>query len=113
MEDTNQNRAIVCVDDEAILLIALKQELKKTFGDDYQYEVALNANEGMLLIDDLVESGVNILLILSDWLMPGIKGDEFLVQVHRKYPNIRSIMISGHIDAVSYTHLTLPTNREV
>ena len=64
MEDTNQNRAIVCVDDEAILLIALKQELKKTFGDDYQYEVALNANEGMLLIDDLVESGVNILLIL-------------------------------------------------
>ncbi|MDZ4728241.1 MAG: response regulator [Leptospira sp.] len=98
MEDTNQNRAIVCVDDEAILLIALKQELKKTFGDDYQYEVALNANEGMLLIDDLVESGVNILLILSDWLMPGIKGDEFLVQVHRKYPNIRSIMISGHID---------------
>jgi len=27
--------------------------------------------------------------------MPGIKGDEFLVQVHKKYPGIVKVMLTG------------------
>src|SRR6218665_1817436 len=98
METTLEQSAILCVDDEPIILIALKQELKKQFGNEFQYEVALNANEALAVIDELVETGVNVILILSDWLMPGIKGDEFLISIHKKYPEIRSIMITGHID---------------
>ncbi|TGK39256.1 response regulator [Leptospira gomenensis] len=90
--------AILCVDDEPIILIALKQELKKQFGNEFQYETAVNAKEAMEAVDELAVSGVKVILILSDWRMPGIKGDEFLIQVHRKYPEIRSILITGHVD---------------
>ncbi|EQA43192.1 response regulator receiver domain protein [Leptospira broomii serovar Hurstbridge str. 5399] len=76
----------------------MKQELRKQFGDEFQYEIALNGNEALEVVDELVEAGVNVILILSDWLMPGLKGDEFLILIHAKYPNIRSILITGHVD---------------
>lgn len=77
MKDTVKNNAILCVDDEPIILIALKQELKKQFGNEFQYETAVNATEALEVVDDLAENGINVILILSDWRMPGIKGDEF------------------------------------
>lgn len=95
---TAQRSAILCVDDEPIILITLKQELRKRFGDEYQYETALNAKEALEVVDELVNTGINVILILSDWLMPGLKGDEFLILIHAKYPEIRSILITGHVD---------------
>jgi DNA-binding NtrC family response regulator len=90
--------AILCVDDEPIILISLKQELKKKLGNRFSYETAMNADEALEIIDELVSNGINLILILSDWLMPGIKGDEFLIIVHKKYPGIKSILITGHAD---------------
>ncbi|PJZ30725.1 response regulator [Leptospira kmetyi] len=97
-DNIKKNNAILCVDDEPIILIALKQELKKQFGNEFQYETAINANEALEVVDELVANGVNVILILSDWRMPGLKGDEFLILIHKKYPNIRSILITGHVD---------------
>lgn len=37
-------------------------------------------------------------MIVSDWLMPKIKGDEFLVQVHEKFPDIAKVMLTGQAD---------------
>ena len=37
-------------------------------------------------------------IILSDWLMPGIRGDELLVRVHQRYPQIITIMLTGQAD---------------
>lgn len=101
METETSQNAILCVDDEAIILITLQKELKKQLGNLFQYETALNAEEAMEVIEDLVNAGVNVILILSDWLMPGIKGDEFLILVHQKYPKIRSILITGHVDVAA------------
>ena len=98
METVIRERAILCVDDEPIILISLKQELKKKFGNRFNYETAMNADEAMEVVDELAGSGISVILILSDWLMPGIKGDEFLIRVHQKYPKIQSILITGHAD---------------
>jgi DNA-binding NtrC family response regulator len=94
--------AIVCVDDEAIILFALKQELRANFGNKFIYETALNANKAYEIIDDLVNDGIKNILVISDWIMPGIKGDAFLIEINRKYPNIKGIIISGqaHIPAI-------------
>lgn len=82
----------------------------------------MNADEAMEVVDELAGNGVNVILILSDWLMPGVKGDEFLIRVHKKYPNIQSILITGHADekamervkkeAGTYTVLPKPWNSE-
>jgi CheY-like chemotaxis protein len=93
---------ILCVDDEVVILNSLKIQLKKEFGDVYLYEVAENANEALEIIAEIKEEDESdILVIVSDWLMPGIKGDEFLIRVHQKYPNIVKVMLTGQADAVA------------
>jgi CheY-like chemotaxis protein len=88
----------LCVDDEALILHSLVQELRNSFGERFYYERALNAEEAFLVIDDLVEDGISIILIISDWLMPGIKGDEFLAQVAIRHPGIKALMLTGQAD---------------
>jgi CheY-like chemotaxis protein len=94
----NAERAILVVDDEAILLMALRQELRSELGASYRYEIAMSAKEGLSLFDELSAEGVRIALVISDWLMPGMKGDEFLMRIHETHPEVRTIMVSGQID---------------
>lgn len=91
-------QAILCVDDEAIIVLSLKQELKSSFGDRFRIESALSAEEALDALDELVAEGVKVIMIISDWLMPGIHGDEFLEIVNKKYPDVHAIMITGHAD---------------
>ncbi len=87
-------KAILCVDDEKTILISLKAQLKKQFDARYVYEFAESAEEAREVIEELNEDGVEILIVVTDWLMPKIKRDEFLV-VHQKFPNIVKMMLTG------------------
>ncbi len=91
-------KAILCVDDEETILDSLKEQLKRSFGQRYLYEAANSAEEAMAVIDELVEDAIDVLIIVSDWLMPGMRGDEFLVQVHQRYPQIVTVMLTGQAD---------------
>lgn len=94
----NDKKAILCVDDEELLLHSLVQELRSGFGDRFYYETALNAQFAFTAIEELVQDGISIILIISDWLMPGLKGDEFIEQVAEKYPGIKAVMLTGQAD---------------
>lgn len=89
------NTAILCVDDEVTILKSLEIELYDTFGDDYIYEFAESAEEAVEIMEELHEQGLEIIIIISDWLMPEMKGDEFLIKIHEKYPHIVKIMLTG------------------
>ncbi len=90
---------ILCVDDEKIVLDSIKKQLKNHYQSKFYYETAENATEALELIDEIMEDGsTEMIIIVSDWLMPGIKGDDFLIQVHSKYPHIIKIMLSGQVD---------------
>ncbi len=114
--------AILIVDDEAIILLSIKRELQNRFGPGFSYETALGAAEANEIIEELCEKDTPIILIISDWLMPGIKGDEFLEGVHRRHPKIPAILITGQADPESierakkelgvYACLQKPWNRE-
>jgi CheY-like chemotaxis protein len=86
---------LLCVDDELIVLTALKDQLRRAFGNDFHIEVAESAEEALELLDELAGQGHKLLVIVSDWLMPGMKGDEFLVQAHHRFPTVVKIMLSG------------------
>lgn len=94
-------RAILCVDDEMMIISTLKTTLKREFGESFIYEHALNAEDALDTIDDLIRKKIEILIIISDWLMPGMKGDEFLIKVFEKYPTIPAVMLTGLIDEES------------
>ena len=89
---------LLCVDDEMIVLTALKDQLRRAYGNAFLIEVAESAEEALELLDELAEQGHTLLVIVSDWLMPGMKGDEFLVQAHQRFPSVVKIMLSGQAE---------------
>jgi CheY-like chemotaxis protein len=90
--------AILCVDDEVAILESLKEQLRRRFNDRFLYEVAECVDEAWEIIDELYGDGIKVLVIVSDWLMPGVKGDEFLIEVYRRYPDITTVMLTGQAD---------------
>ena len=90
--------AIICVDDEVVILDSLKEQLKRKFGDRFIYEVAESAEEAWEVIEELQEDDIQIIAIVSDWLMPGVKGDEFLIQIHQTFPEVTKVMLTGQAD---------------
>jgi len=98
-------KILFIVDDEAIILLSLKQQLRLHFGSDFLYETALSGEEALERLRTLYSEGAEVAVLVSDWLMPGMKGDELLVRVHREFPNIRLIMLTGHADESEMTRL--------
>ncbi len=92
---------LLCVDDEIIVLTALKDQLRRAFGSDFVIDVAESAEEALELLDELAEQGHALLVIVSDWLMPGMKGDEFLIEAHKRFPAVVKIMLSGQAESAA------------
>jgi response regulator RpfG family c-di-GMP phosphodiesterase len=86
---------IICVDDEKIVLDSLRKELNTAFSDKLKVEVAESGEEALDLINELVEDNIEIPIIISDWLMPEMKGDEFLIKVQSFLPDTKKIMLTG------------------
>jgi len=94
---------ILCVDDDKTILMSLKAQLKYRLGNAFNYEVAESAEEAWEVIDELKTNDEYIAVIISDWIMPKVKGDEFLIDVHAKYPSIIKLILTGHADEVAIT----------
>ncbi|MDP8935767.1 MAG: response regulator [Cyanobacteriota bacterium] len=91
-------QVIICVDDEKTILRSLKAELQEAVGNDYIIEIAEGGQEALELIEELLEDGDEIPLIISDHIMPDMKGDELLKQAHIILPKSIKIMLTGQAD---------------
>lgn len=98
MMKKNQKVAVLCVDDESMILTSLKKQLRQILGNQIVLETADSALEGLEIIEELQEDGIEIALIISDWLMPEMKGDEFLNKVHESLPQVPKLLLSGQVD---------------
>jgi two-component system probable response regulator PhcQ len=104
---------ILAVDDEQNLLEGLRAAL---FRSDYQLKVAKSPEEALEI---LRREPIDI--VISDHLMPGMTGLEFLGLVHDRHPDVVRIMLSGHADTATairainegeiYRFLTKPCDR--
>ena len=89
---------IVCIDDEPDVLESLKIELKKAIGDRCIIETAEGGEDALELLADLRADEHEIALVLSDYIMPDIKGDELLKKIHEQSPDTLTIMLTGQAD---------------
>lgn len=89
---------IVCIDDEPDVLNSLKIELKKAIGDRCIIETAEGGEDALELLADLQADEYEIALVLSDYIMPDIKGDELLKRIHERSPDTLTIMLTGQAD---------------
>ncbi|TGL73267.1 response regulator [Leptospira levettii] len=104
-ENKNWKKGILFVDDESIILLSMKSQVKHHFGERFKYLTAENANEAWDLIIELEEEGNSVAVIISDWSMPGMNGDEFLRKVHKRFPSIEKVIITGFADEKLVTAL--------
>ncbi|BAU66338.1 diguanylate cyclase/phosphodiesterase [Stanieria sp. NIES-3757] len=93
--------AIICVDDEEIILTSLEEQLKRNIGRDYDIELATSGQEALLLCAELEAEGIPIALVISDQTMPRMPGDEFLIKLHASYPQTLKILLTGQAEADS------------
>ncbi|MFL9454226.1 PAS domain S-box protein [Tolypothrix bouteillei VB521301_2] len=86
---------IICVDDEQSILDSLEVELQKALGDEYLIETAQSSEEALQLISQLLEEQYEVPLVIADYLIPNIKGDELLKRIHAISPKTLKIMLTG------------------
>ncbi|WP_375563194.1 PP2C family protein-serine/threonine phosphatase [Bernardetia sp. OM2101] len=103
-------KIILCIDDEPIILNSLKQELSQHFADTMIIEVAESGEEGLEIIDFFREKGKEIVIIISDYIMPQMRGDEFLIEAHRLLPNCVKILLTGQASLEGVTNAVNQTN---
>ena len=94
----NKKPVIICVDDEANILKSLRTELQEAISNEYLIEIAEGGEEALELIEELLEDGYEVPLIISDHIMPDMKGDELLKHVHVLSPKTLKIMLTGQAD---------------
>ena len=93
----NHKLAILTVDDEKIILDSVRAQLERNFQQKYLLEFAESAEEAMEITNDLVTEGITILLIISDYMMEGMKGDAFASWIRETYPQIKVVILTGHM----------------
>ena len=88
---------ILFVDDEYYILQTLKAILRRDFAS-YHLLFAQSGQEALELLNEFSENAERQLLVFSDWLMPGMKGDELLLAVAGRYPYSKNFLLSGMIN---------------
>ncbi len=102
---------IICVDDDLTVLNSLKIELENNFGEQYVIELAQDGEEALEIFAELMDNGYEIPIVISDYIMPGMKGDELLRCIHAISPKTLKIMLTGQADieamgnAINYANL--------
>ncbi|MDY7014293.1 MAG: histidine kinase dimerization/phospho-acceptor domain-containing protein, partial [Cyanobacteriota bacterium] len=90
---------IVCVDDEKMVLTSLRDQLARQIARNYEVELAESAEEALEIIQELEESNIEVPLIITDQIMPGMKGDELLIELHKQRPKTLKILLTGQASA--------------
>ena len=60
-------------------------------------EFAQNVDEAIGVIDDITATGVELIVIISDWIMPSKNGDVLAEHVKAINPKIQVVVLSGQL----------------
>ena len=90
IDNAGDNRArILIVDDDPLIVKSLEMVLERYF------EVH-KASDPLLVFDILKNKNIDVLI--SDEMMPGMRGSELSERVNKEYPKICKIILSGNSD---------------
>ena len=91
MNSSRETPVIAIVDDEEMVLTSLRSFL--LLETDYEVETF---SSPQIALAELREKPVD--LVISDYLMPGMNGIEFLLEVKRLHPFATRILLTGYAD---------------
>ena len=90
---------ILSLEDEADVRDALERDLEQ-FWDKIRLEVAEDVDDAWAVIDEIVEDGDELALVLSDHRLPGKSGVDFLVELmeDERFSATRTVLVTGQAD---------------
>ncbi len=91
----NKKHLLLCVDDEPMVLQSLKESIGQHFGKRLRIETAESGSEALEIVDFWEQRGTLPSLVISDYIMPHMKGDELLRQIHLLVPDAITILLTG------------------
>ncbi|MBN1243466.1 MAG: response regulator [Spirochaetales bacterium] len=97
-DDDTPAPTLLLVDDERIILLALKQELRARWSGSLEIETAGSGPEALEIFDELRASGGRVALILADYLMPVMKGSELIARMRALDGDLKAVILSGGTD---------------
>jgi CheY-like chemotaxis protein len=94
-------RIVVCVDDNPEVLQALRRQLRLGLEVSARVEVASDPAQALARLEALAPRADEAVLIVSDWLMPGMRGEELVRAIEARWGALATVVLSGHITAES------------
>jgi len=88
---TSRPTTILCIDDEPEILRLRRQQLEM-----YGF-VVITASSGTAGLQ-LLSEGLGVDLVLLDYVMPGMPGDQLAEELKRLYPRVPIVLMSGFQD---------------
>ena len=86
---------ILCIDDEDIILASLKNELRNYFAGSHEILFAESGEEALEIVSEGLENNSDFAVVITDYQMPIMRGDELLIKLHSMLPKTMKIMLTG------------------
>lgn len=91
----SNNKAILIVDDEFIILEALRIQISRILPDVVLLEAASSGDEAIQLIDEFHNENKDLVLVISDFNLDDLKGTDILKHAVSKFSNVEKVILSG------------------
>ena len=99
-------KAIYCIDDDEIITSILKFQLGQELPES-KFAVEI-INDPLTVLDSMhahTNIGIEPGVMIVDFQMPDLRGDELIRSVKKIYPEIKVIMLSGNSNAILVSDL--------
>jgi thioredoxin reductase (NADPH) len=89
---------ILAVDDDASVLEAVVQDLRRKYGENYRILRASSGQAALEATEELGRRGDSVALFLSDQRMPGMTGIELLEKTMALFPDAKRALLTAYAD---------------
>ena len=102
--------AILCVDDDPMVLDVLYRQLSCCLQEKVEIRVAETAEEALEIIPELQTEGDEIAILIVDYHLPGMTGRELLLALNSQLPQTLKILLTGNISPENFEQTVQQTN---
>lgn len=88
---------LVVVDDVQEVLQTVRDQLR-FLTNLFTIEVSESGDEGMEMLQDILDQKREVGVIISDQIMPGMKGVDFLINAKKLFPDSITILLTGQAE---------------
>lgn len=98
--------AIVCVDDDPVIMGVLDFQLKKNIvHDKLIFEFYTNPRKALESILNMPDLGIEPVILITDYQMPEINGANLIREIKKTRRNLNCIILSGEANAIQVDDL--------